>query len=117
MRSAWLLIRPTNSFMRETVLILGVSLATAFATAGFFLLVVRRRILAHERGGAVGWFFAFALLVLAIPAAGIWLLPGHSMGAAALVVIGWGVALRGTAWFAARKFLAPRAGESDEPPQ
>lgn len=99
--------------MRETVLILGVSLATALATAGFFLMVVRRRILARQRGGAVGWFLLFASVVLAIPVAGLWLLPGHSMGAAMLVVIGWGGALRGTAWFAARKFLAPRAGGPD----
>lgn len=91
-------------------MIIGAVLAGTVVTSAIFWLVLMPRLAARadSKGVRIALAVSFGLVLLGIPAAGFALLAERTVPTICALLIGWGMTVRASAWFAARKYFVPR---------
>lgn len=95
--------------MNDWIIIGAVMAGTMAVSVGFWLVLMPR--LASPtvgKGARIASIALFGAVLFAIPVIGFVLLAENTVPLICALFVGWGMAVRVTAWFAARKFFVPR---------
>lgn len=95
--------------MNDWIIIAAVLAATTGVSVTFWCVLMPR--LAGSKVGKparVGAIIGFGVLLFAIPVVGWFALTERTVALICALLIGWGMAVRASGWFAARRFFVPR---------
>lgn len=94
--------------MRDGIIIGGILAATLAVSLLFWVgLMPRLSVPGVSNRIRAGSVAGFGLILLGLPIGGLVVLAERSVTAICALLIGWGMVVRASAWFAARKCLAP----------